>query len=150
MAMERTYVMVKPDGVQRQLVGEIIGRFENKGLRIVGLKMIQISDEMARKHYGEHAHRAFFGELVGFITSSPVVAMVLEGENAVQLCRTMMGATKAEEAAPGTIRGDFAQYTGKNLIHGSDSVESAQREIGIFFAAEELQTYNLDARKWVI
>lgn len=150
MAMERTYVMVKPDGVQRQLVGEIVGRFENKGLRIVGLKLLQISDEMARKHYAEHAHRAFFGELVGFITSSPVVAMVLEGENAVQLCRTMMGATKAEEALPGTIRGDFAQYTGKNLIHGSDSVESAQREIGIFFSSEELLPYTLDSRKWVI
>ncbi|MBW7876961.1 MAG: nucleoside-diphosphate kinase [Candidatus Cloacimonetes bacterium] len=148
--MERTYVMVKPDGVQRQLVGEIVGRFENKGLRIVGLKLLQISDEMARKHYAEHAHRAFFGELVGFITSSPVVAMVLEGENAVQLCRTMMGATKAEEALPGTIRGDFAQYTGKNLIHGSDSVESAQREIGIFFSSEELLPYTLDSRKWVI
>lgn len=150
MAIERTYVMVKPDGVQRQLVGEIVGRFEKKGLRIVGMKLLQVTEEMARKHYAEHAHRAFFSELVGFITSSPVLAMVLEGENAVALCRTMMGATKAEEAHPGTIRGDFAQYTGKNLVHGSDSVESAQREIGIFFHQEELLNYALDARKWVV
>ncbi len=150
MAIERTYVMVKPDGVQRQLVGEILQRFEKKGLRIAALKMIQIPEEMAKKHYAEHAHRSFFQELVAFITSSPVVAMVLEGENAVKLCRTMMGATKAEEAAPGTIRGDFAQYTGKNLIHGSDSVESAQREIEIFFKADELLAYGLHNRSLIL
>ncbi len=150
MALERTYVMVKPDGVQRGLVGEIVGRFEKKGLKLVGLKLINITEEMAKQHYAEHAHRNFFGELVEFITASPVAAMVLEGENAVALCRGMMGATKAEEAAPGTIRGDFAMYTGKNLIHGSDSIESAQREIEIFFKPEEMVEWDLDSRKWIL
>lgn len=150
MAVEQTYTMVKPDGVQRQLVGEIISRFENKGLKLAGLKISQISKEKAETHYGEHSERPFFGELVDFITSGPVVAMVWEGENAIAISRTLMGATKAEEAAPGTIRGDFALYTGKNLVHGSDSTESAKREIGIFFDASELVSYNLDASGWIV
>lgn len=150
MGKEKTYVMVKPDGVQRGLVGEIISRFENKGLRLAGLKMMQVSKETASEHYGEHKERPFFGELVDFITSSPVVAMVWEGDNAISLCRTMMGATKAEEAAPGTIRGDFAQYTGMNLVHGSDGIESAQREIGIFFNESELVDYELNRLQWIL
>ncbi|MCO4781380.1 MAG: nucleoside-diphosphate kinase [Candidatus Cloacimonetes bacterium] len=150
MAVEQTYTMVKPDGVQRQLVGEIISRFENKGLKLAGLKISQISKEKAETHYGEHKERPFFGELVDFITSGPVVAMVWEGENAIAISRTLMGATKAEEAAPGTIRGDFALYTGKNLVHGSDSTESAKREIGIFFDESELVSYNLDASGWIV
>lgn len=150
MSLERTFVMVKPDGVQRQLVGEIVQRFERKGLRLAGMKLMQVSQDLAEEHYGEHKARPFFGELVEFITSSPVVAMVWEGDNAITLCRTLMGATKAEEALPGTIRGDFAQYTGKNLVHGSDGPESAQREIGIFFNDGELVDYNLDAKTWVV
>jgi len=150
MAVEKTFVMVKPDGVQRQLVGEIVKRFESKGLRLAGMKLMQITREMAEEHYSEHKDRAFFPELVGFITSSPVVAMVLEGDNAVSICRTLMGATKAEEAAPGTIRGDFAQYTGKNLVHGSDGLDSAEREIGIFFNKEEILNWELDGRRWVL
>ncbi|PCJ18412.1 MAG: nucleoside-diphosphate kinase [Candidatus Cloacimonadota bacterium] len=150
MAVEQTYTMVKPDGVQRQLVGEIIARFENKGLKLAGLKITQISKEKAEIHYGEHKERPFFGELVDFITSGPVVAMVWEGEGAIAISRTLMGATKAEEAAPGTIRGDYALYTGKNLVHGSDSTESAKREIGIFFDESELVSYNLDAAAWIV
>lgn len=148
MSRERTFVMVKPDGVQRKLVGEIIRRFENKGLQLVGLKLMQVNQDMAERHYGEHRERPFFGELVDFITSSPVVAMVWEGDNAIRLSRTLMGVTKAEEAVPGTIRGDFALYTGKNLVHGSDGVESAQREIENFFKADELVDYTLDSLRW--
>ena len=148
MTVERTFVMVKPDGVQRKLVGEIIRRFEDKGLQLAGLKLMQISQDLAERHYGEHRERPFFGELVEFITSSPVVAMVWEGENAILLSRKMMGVTKAEEAAPGTIRGDFALYTGKNLVHGSDGPESAQREIENFFKPAELIDYELDAMRW--
>ncbi|MCJ8346135.1 nucleoside-diphosphate kinase [bacterium] len=142
--------MVKPDGVQRQLVGEIISRFEKKGLKLAGLKITQISKEKAETHYGEHKERPFFGELVDFITSGPVIAMVWEGENAIALSRVLMGATKAEDAAPGTIRGDYALYTGKNLVHGSDSTESAKREIGIFFDESELVSYDLDASAWIV
>ncbi|MBT3784105.1 nucleoside-diphosphate kinase [bacterium] len=148
MSRERTFVMVKPDGVQRKLVGEIITRFESKGLLLAGLKLMQVSRELAEKHYGEHRQRPFFGELVDFITSSPIVAMVWQGDNAILLARTLMGATKAEEAAPGTIRGDFALYTGKNLVHGSDGPESASVEIGNFFDPEELLHYELDCQRW--
>ena len=150
MAVAQTYTMVKPDGVQRQLVGEIISRFEKKGLKLAGLKITQISKEKAETHYGEHKERPFFGELVDFITSGPVIAMVWEGENAIALSRVLMGATKAEDAAPGTIRGDYALYTGKNLVHGSDSTESAKREIGIFFDESELVSYDLDASAWIV
>ena len=150
MTKERTFIAIKPDGVQRGYVSEIIGRFEKKGFKLVGLKQLIPSKDLAQNHYGVHKERPFFGDLVDFISSGPVVAMVWEGDNAITLCRTLMGATKAEEAIPGTIRGDFAQYTGKNLVHGSDGPESAQREIGIFFNDGELVDYNLDAKTWVV
>lgn len=136
--MERTYIMVKPDGVQRRLSGEIIRRFENRGLKLVGLKMLVPNRETAEKHYAVHAERPFFGELVDFVTSGPVVAMVWEGPDAIQLTRNMIGATKPVNAVPGTIRGDFTCDMMLNLIHGSDSVENAENEIALWFKAEEL------------
>lgn len=147
--MERTYVMVKPDGVQRSLVGEIISRFEKKGLQLVGLKLMQIPQETAAKHYGEHKEKSFYGELIDFITSGPVVAMVWEGLNAVSVARTMMGKTNPAEAAPGTIRGDFAVFMGNNVVHGSDAIDSAEREISIFFSADELVDYKKATDVWV-
>ena len=149
MAMERTYLMVKPDGVQRGLVGEIVSRFEKKGLKIVAMKMMVIPKETAENHYGEHKGKPFFPSLISYITSGPVFAMVWEGENAVQVCRNMMGKTKPLESAPGTIRGDYCLVTGLNIIHGSDSPESAAREIGIFFKPEELVDYTKDSNKWL-
>lgn len=130
--------MIKPDGVKRGLTGELISRIERKGFRIVGLKQIVISRETAETHYGEHKGKPFFDGLVGFITSGPVVAMVLEGENAILEWRKMMGATNPADAAPGTIRGDFATTLDENVAHGSDAPETAEREIGIFFSPEEL------------
>ncbi|NLN06066.1 MAG: nucleoside-diphosphate kinase [Firmicutes bacterium] len=147
--MERTFVMVKPDGVQRNLVGEIIRRFERKGFKLVGLKMMQVSGELAAKHYAEHKGKPFYGELIDFITSGPVVAMVWEGLNAVSVIRSMMGKTNPAEAAPGTIRGDFAVFMGNNVIHGSDSPESAEREINLFFAPDELLTYEKAVDCWL-
>ena len=149
MAMEQTYLMVKPDGVQRGLCGEILSRFEKKGLKIVGLKFMLISKEVAENHYGEHKGKPFFPSLISYITSGPVFAMVWEGENAVQVCRNMMGKTNPQDSAPGTIRGDYAMVTGCNIIHGSDSVESAKREISIFFKPEELVDYTKDSNKWL-
>ncbi len=146
--MEKTFLMVKPDGVQRNLIGQIIARFEQKGFNLIGAKLMLISPEMAEKHYGEHVGKPFFDGLVKFITSGPVFAMAWEGENVVQISRTMMGATKPTEAAPGTIRGDFAVFMGKNIIHGSDSVESAERELGIFFKTEELLCYDKHISAW--
>jgi nucleoside-diphosphate kinase len=133
MAVEHTYVMVKPDGVARGLVGEVIGRFERKGFRLERMRMLTISEEMAGRHYAEHTDKPFFGELVSFITSGPVVAMEWSGENAVAVSRTLMGVTNPAEAAPGTIRGDLALEITHNVVHGSDSVASAQRELAIFF-----------------
>ncbi|MEK3934747.1 nucleoside-diphosphate kinase [Sporosarcina sp. FSL W7-1349] len=147
--MERTFLMVKPDGVQRNLIGEIVSRFENKGFQLVGGKLMQISQELAEQHYGEHKERPFFGELVEFITSGPVFAMVWEGENVISTARLMMGATNPKESAPGTIRGDFAVTVGKNIIHGSDSPESAVREIGLFFKEEELVSYDKSMNNWI-
>lgn len=138
MALERTYAMVKPDGVKRGLTGEIIRRIEQKGFRIVGLKQLVISRETAEEHYGEHKGKPFYEGLVNFITSGPVVAMVLEGENAILEWRKMMGATNPKDAAPGTIRGDFATILDENVAHGSDAPETAEREIGIFFTEDEL------------
>lgn len=149
MALERTYLMVKPDGVQRNLVGEIIGRFEKKGFKIIGLKMFRISREQAEKHYGEHIGKPFFNSLVDYITSGPVVAMVIEGKNAVSAARDMMGATDPLKAAPGTIRSSFGIDIGRNVIHGSDSPASSAREIGIFFKEEELVEYNRDLDRWI-
>lgn len=147
--MERTYLMVKPDGVQRSLAGEIISRFEKKGFKIIGLKMLQISRETAEKHYGEHVGKPFFAGLVDFITSGPVVAMVLEGSGVISAAREMMGATNPLKAAPGTIRGSYGIDTGRNIIHGSDSPESAAREISLFFKEDELFSYDRDVDRWI-
>ena len=146
--MERTYLMVKPDGVQRGLCGEIVSRFERKGLKLVGMKLMVILKETAENHYGEHKGKKFYDSLIAYITSGPVLAMVWEGENAVAICRNMMGKTNPAESAPGTIRGDFGMVTGLNIIHGSDSVESAEREIKIFFKPEELVSYDRTADRW--
>lgn len=147
--MEKTFLMVKPDGVQRNVIGEIVARFEKKGYHLAGAKLMQIPTELAEEHYGEHKERPFFGELVEFITSGPVFAMVWEGENVILTARQMMGATNPKDAAPGTIRGDFAVTVGKNMIHGSDSAESAEREIGLFFKEDELVSYEKTMNSWV-
>ena len=147
--MEKTFLMVKPDGVQRNLIGEIVSRFEQKGFQLVGGKLMSISKELAEEHYGEHKERPFFGELVDFITSGPVFAMIWEGENVITTARQMMGATNPKDAAPGTIRGDFGVTVGKNIIHGSDSPESAVREIGLFFNNEELVQYDKLMNQWI-
>ena len=146
--MERTYLMVKPDGVQRGLCGEIVSRFERKGLKLIAMKLMVIPKETAENHYGEHKGKKFYDSLISYITSGPVLAMVWEGENAVSICRNMMGKTNPAESAPGTIRGDYGMVTGLNIIHGSDSVESAEREIKIFFKPEELVSYDRTADRW--
>ncbi len=147
--MEQTFSMLKPDAVQRNLVGEIIGRFEKKGLKLVALKLLQISREMAERHYAEHLGKPFFEDLVAFITSGPVVAMIWEGKNAVQVVRNMMGKTDPQEALAGTIRGDFGLFTGNNIVHGSDSLESASREINLFFSRDESVSYEKGLDKWI-
>ncbi|MBA2870174.1 nucleoside-diphosphate kinase [Anoxybacillus calidus] len=147
--MERTFLMVKPDGVQRNLIGEIVARFEKKGFQLVGAKLMQVSKELAEQHYAEHKERPFFGELVDFITSGPVFAMVWEGENVIATARQMMGKTNPQEATPGTIRGDFGLTVGKNVIHGSDSPASAEREINLFFKGEELVNYSKLMNEWI-
>ena len=136
--MERTLVFVKPDGVQRGLVGEIISRLERKGLKIVGLKMLRMDRTMAERHYGIHRDKPFFSSLVDFITSGPIVAAVVEGRQAVEVVRRLMGDTDPLKAAPGTIRGDFGMEVQENLIHGSDSVENARKEISLFFSEKEI------------
>jgi nucleoside-diphosphate kinase len=136
--LEQTFIALKPDTVQRGFVGEVITRFERKGFKLVGLKLMVVTNDLAGRHYHEHREKPFFKGLVAFITSGPVVAMVWEGENIVASARKMMGATNPKDALPGTIRGDFAVDLGRNIIHGSDSVESARREIGLFFMPEEL------------
>lgn len=136
--LERTYIMVKPDGVQRRLVGEIIRRFETRGLRLVGLKMLTPTRELAEAHYAVHSEKPFFGELVNFITSGQVVAMVWEAKDAIKLCRNMIGALKPLEAVPGTIRGDYTTEVQTNLVHGSDAPETAAQEIALWFKPEEL------------
>lgn len=150
MAQERTLVLVKPDGVQRGLIGEIVGRFERRGLHLVGLKMMRISEELAGRHYAEHQGKPFFTGLVGFITSAPVVAMVWEGPGAVALVRTMMGATDPAKSAPGTIRGDLALSIGTNVIHGSDSPERGQVEAALFFEDDELVEWESATRSWKV
>lgn len=149
MAIERTFTMLKPGVVQRRLAGEIITRIERKGLKIVGLKMMTIPTSLAQTHYAEHREKPFFGELVSFITSGPVVAMVVEGEDAIARIRALCGATKVEAALPGTIRGDYAMHTGLNIIHASDSAESAGREIGLFFEKAEIQEWSDGNREWI-
>lgn len=147
--MERTLVIVKPDGVQRGLIGTIISRLEQRGLKIVGLKMIQISPELAQKHYAIHIGKPFFEGLIEYITSSPVVVMVVEGNKAIEIVRYTMGATNPVAAAPGTIRADFALEIGRNLVHGSDGPETAKTEIALFFQPEELLDYSRDTDKWI-
>lgn len=138
MATERTFAMVKPDGVKRSLTTSILSRIEAKGYRLVGLKLMHIQRDLAEHHYGEHRGKPFFEDLVAFITSGPVVAMVLEGEDVIAGWRAMMGATNPAKAPFGTIRGDFATTIDQNVVHGSDALETAEREIGIFFEADEL------------
>ncbi|MFG6099929.1 nucleoside-diphosphate kinase [Leptolyngbyaceae cyanobacterium CCMR0082] len=147
--MERTFIMIKPDGVQRGLVGDIISRFETKGFTLVGMKFMAVSRELAEKHYGVHKERPFFGSLVEFITSSPVVAMVWEGEGVVGSARTLIGATNPISSAPGTIRGDYGVTIGRNIIHGSDAIETAQTEIALWFSDEELANWESCAKSWI-
>ncbi len=147
--MQKSFIMVKPDGVQRGLVGEVVQRLENKGFKLVGAKLMNIPTELAETHYGEHKERPFFGELVDFITSGPVFAMVWEGENVISTSRLMIGETNPAEAIPGSIRGDFAVTVAKNIIHGSDSPESAEREINLFFNDSELTSYDKQDNAWI-
>lgn len=147
--MERTFVMVKPDGVQRGLVGEILGRFERKGYKVVALKMLRVTRELAERHYGEHRGKPFFEGLVAFITSGPVVAAVLEGRDVIAGVRQMMGPTDPAKAPPGTIRGDFGIDVGRNVVHGSDGPASAAREIALFFTPEELIDWQRTIDTWI-
>jgi nucleoside-diphosphate kinase len=147
---DRTLVLVKPDGVQRLLTGRIVSRFEERGLKIVGLKLVQVDRGLAERHYAIHREKPFFGGLVDFITSSPLVAMVLEGPNAIAVVRSMVGATRPHEAAPGTIRGDFALETAQNLVHASDGPDTAVSEIALWFGADELVSYERDIDRWAL
>jgi nucleoside-diphosphate kinase len=147
--MEKTFVMVKPDGVQRGLVGKIVSRFEERSLKICAIKLLKIQRELAERHYEEHKGKEFYEPLLAYITSGPVVCMVLEGENAVAAVRAMMGKTNPQDAAPGTIRADYAQVTGRNIVHGSDSSESAKREIKLFFNDYEIHRYDKCDEDWV-
>ncbi len=147
--IEKTFVMVKPDGVQRGLVGRIVQRFEDRGVKVVAMKMMRIPRELAERHYAEHIGKVFYEPLLSYIVSGPVVCMVLEGENCVAAARAMMGKTNPQDASPGTIRGDFSQVTGRNIIHGSDSPESAKREIKLFFNDYELQKYDQADEAWL-
>ncbi len=147
--MEKTFVMLKPDAVQRAIIGEIISRLERKGLKIVAMKMLRVDRELAERHYAEHRGKPFFEGLVSYITSSPVVAMVVEGKDAVKVVRTLVGATNPVEAQPGTIRGDYGLDVGRNVIHASDSKESAEREISLFFKPEEIFEYKRIDEGWI-
>jgi len=149
MANERTLVLCKPDAVQRGYVGQIISRFERKGLKIAGMKMLQVNEALANRHYQEHVEKAFYPALRDFITSSPVIALAIEGDNAVEVVRTLMGTTNPQNAAPGTIRGDFGINLTKNLVHGSDSLASAEREIALFFSESELHDYEMTVKEWL-
>ncbi len=147
--MEQSLIILKPDAVQRGLVSTILGRIERRGLRVVGLKLMQVTEELARKHYAEHEGKSFFGSLIEYITSGPVVVIVVTGNNVIETVRTMVGATNPVKAAPGTIRGDFGLEIGRNLIHASDSPESGMRETAIFFASNELVTMNRSVDRWI-
>jgi len=149
MAIERTFSLIKPDGVQRGVVGEILSRFERRGLKLVAVKFLTVSRHLAETYYAEHKGKGFYEGLITYITAGPAVAMVLEGDEAVAVCRQMMGATDPKKAGPGTIRGDLGQQIGRNLIHGSDSAESAKREIALFFTAAELQDYRRVDAAWL-
>ncbi|MCG3212110.1 MAG: Nucleoside diphosphate kinase [Anaerolineae bacterium] len=148
--MERTLIIIKPDGVERNLIGPIITRFEQRGLKIIGMKLVRVSDELARKHYAIHEGKPFFEPLIAYITSAPVVVMALEGPQAIQAARNTIGATKPVEAAPGSIRGDFGMMVGRNLVHGSDSVENGEAEIALWFAESELVSYERVLDRWIL
>ena len=147
--MERSLVLLKPDAVQRHLMGIILTRIENRGLKIIGLKLIKMSRELAAKHYQAHVDKPFYEGLVSFITSSPLLCIAIEGENAIALIRNTMGSTDPVDSMPGTIRGDLAMHIGRNLMHGSDSAEEGKREIGLFFSQDELITYSLANNTWI-
>ena len=147
--MERTLILVKPDGVQRGLMGEIVHRFERRGLKLIGMKFIQMSEELANQHYAVHKERPFFNDLVSYITSGPVLAMVWQGKDAVAAARATIGSTKPAEATPGSIRGDFGMEIGRNLVHGSDSPENGVKEANLFFQPEELVTWNRATEAWI-
>ncbi|HEY5625760.1 MAG TPA: nucleoside-diphosphate kinase [Dehalococcoidia bacterium] len=146
---ERTLILVKPDGMQRGLAGEIISRLESRGLRIVGLRMLQVDEALAKRHYAEHEGKPFFGGLIDYITSSPIIAAVLEGTRAIEVVRKTMGGTSPADADPGTIRGDLGLELGRNLIHGSDGPESAAREIALFFDESQTFDYERDVDRWI-
>ncbi|MBC7239227.1 MAG: nucleoside-diphosphate kinase [Chloroflexi bacterium] len=148
--MERTLVIVKPDGVQRGLIGEVISRLERRGLKLVGLKMLQMSEDLAREHYRVHEGKPFFPGLIRYITSAPVVVMVWEGPQAIEIVRRTMGATRPAEAAPGTLRADYCLEVGRNLVHGSDGPETAATEIALFFKPEELVPWRRDTDRWIL
>ena len=147
--MERTFLMFKPDAVQRNLIGEVVSRIERKGLKLVGAKLMTVPRSLAETHYSEHQGKPFYESLVSFITSAPVFAMVVEGEDAVDVSRHIIGETNPSEAAPGTIRGDFGLTIGRNIIHGSDSTESADKEINLWFNPEELSDYTANNEAWL-
>ncbi|HPE90061.1 MAG TPA: nucleoside-diphosphate kinase [Spirochaetia bacterium] len=147
--MERTFTMLKPGVLSRRIAGEVISRLERKGFDIVGAKLMRVPRRLAEAHYAEHAGKPFFGELVDYITSGPVLAMVLEGDGAIAMLRSLCGSTKAEDAAPGTIRGDYAMHTGLNIIHASDSAASAEREIGLFFRPDEIVGWKDGNDPWI-
>ncbi len=147
--MERTLVLIKPDAMQRGLAGEILSRLERRGLRVVALRLLQMDEAMARRHYAEHDGKPFYEGLISYITACPVIAAVFEGSGAVEVVRKTIGATNPAEAEPGTIRGDLALETGRNLIHGSDSPQSAKREIALFFREDELHSYSRDVDRWL-
>lgn len=148
--MERTLIIIKPDGVERALIGPIISRFEQRGLKIVGMKLMQVSDKLAREHYAVHEGKPFFEPLIEYITSSPVVVMVLEGPEAIQVARNTIGATKPVEATAGSIRGDFGLMVGRNLVHGSDGLETAAAEIALWFDEAELLDYGREIDRWIL
>jgi nucleoside-diphosphate kinase len=149
MQKEKTFVMIKPDAVQRGLVGDIISRFEKKGLKIVAMKFVSVSKELAEKHYGIHKGKPFFKPTVDYITSSPVVAIVLEGINAINMVRSMMGKTNPQEAPMGSIRGDYGQFIGRNIVHGSDGPDTAEFEINLWFKTEEISSYTKIDEVWL-
>ncbi len=148
MALERTFVLLKPDAVARRLTGEILGRFERKGLKTVGMKLIKVTSELSKQHYAEHVSKPFYPLLEEFITSGPVIALVLEGPGAIGVVRTMLGPTNGRDAAPGTIRGDFGLSRQMNLVHGSDGPEAAAREIAIYFRSDELHSHSSSLDPW--
>jgi nucleoside-diphosphate kinase len=147
---ERTLILIKPDAVQRGLVGRIIERYEQRGLRLLGMKMVNVDRDLAERHYDVHRGKQFFAGLVDFITSAPLVALVVEGPNAIAVCRAINGATRPQEAAPGSIRGDLALETGQNLVHASDSAGTAAAEVELWFAPDELHEYRRDIDRWVL